>query len=198
MDLALHLIELPVRLRTVVPMTDDELMQFCAANETMRVEREANGEILVMTPAGAKTGKMNLRIGRILDEWTESDGRGVAFDSSTGFTLPDGSMRNPDGAWMLAARWDALSAEDQGRFAPVCPEFIVELRSPSDGIKELRLKMEIWISNGAELAWLIDPIERAVTIYRAGEVPEHLIEPTSVQGTGPVAGFELVMSRIWQ
>jgi len=197
MNLELTDIELPVRLRTEAPMSDLELMRFCAANETLRVEREPNGAILVMTPAGSKTGKINMRIGRLLDEWAEADRRGVAFDSSTGFTLPDGSMRNPDAAWLLAGRWNALSDEDQARFAPVCPDFVIELRSPSDGLKDLNRKMEQWIANGAEVAWLIDPIERAVTIYRLGESPEHLANPTSVQGTRPIAGFELVMSRIW-
>src|SRR5271163_2690574 len=115
MNLELTDIELPVRLRTEAPMSDLELMRFCAANESLRVEREPNGEILVMTPAGSKTGKINMRVSRLLDEWAEADGRGVAFDSSTGFTLPDGSMRNPDAAWLLAGRWNALSDEDQER-----------------------------------------------------------------------------------
>ena len=197
MNLDLKEIELPIRLITEHPMSDEELMRFCAANETLRVEREPNGEILVMTPAGAKTGKMNIRISRLLDEWAEGDGRGVAFDSSTGFTLPDGSMRNPDGAWMLAERWNALSDEDQGRFAPVCPDFVIELRSPSDRLSDLQAKMEQWIANGAEVAWLIDPTEKTAIIYRPGAEPERVVDPSSVQGTGPIAGFELVMSRVW-
>jgi Uma2 family endonuclease len=197
MNFALSEIELPVRLRFDRPMTDDELMRFCAVNDVLRVEREPNGEILVMTPAGSGTGRINIRIGRFLAEWAESDGRGVAFDSSAGFTLPDGSMRNPDAAWMLSHRWNELSDRDQNRFAPICPDFIIELRSPSDKLPELQAKMEQWIANGAEVAWLIDPIEKSVTIYRPGDQPEHLAQPTSVQGTGPIAGFELVMSRIW-
>jgi Uma2 family endonuclease len=198
MNLALSEVELPVRLRFERPMTDDELMRFCAVNDILRVEREPNGEILVMTPTGSGTGRINLRIGRFLDEWTESDGRGVAFDSSAGFTLPDGSMRNPDGSWIQRSRWEALTDAQQSGFAPVCPDFVIELRSPSDKLPAAKAKMEQWIANGAEVAWLIDPIEKAVTIYSPGDQPEHLDHPTSVQGTGPIAGFELVMSRIWE
>jgi len=197
MNLALSEIELPVRLSFERPMTDDQLMRFCAVNDVLRVEREPNGEILVMTPAGSGTGRINIRIGRFLDEWAETDARGVAFDSSAGFTLADGSMRSPDAAWILSRRWDGLSEQDQSRFAPICPDFIIELRSPSDKPPALQVKMEQWIANGAEVAWLIDPIEKAVTIYRPGDQPEHLAHPTSVQGTGPIAGFELVLARIW-
>ena len=195
MNLALNEIELPVRLRFERPMTDDELMRFCAINDVLRVEREPNGEILVMTPANSKTSKMNMRIGRLLDEWAETDGRGVAFDSSGGFTLPDGSMRNPDAAWVEKSKWEALTDSQQSSFAPVCPNFVIELRSPSDKLPPAKSKMEQWIANGAQVAWLIDPIEKAVTIYRPGDQPEHLAHPTSVQGTGPIAGFELVMAR---
>ena len=197
MNLDLKEIELPIRLISERPMTDEELMRFCAANEALHVEREPNGEILVMTAAGANTGRINIRISYYLQAWTEADGRGVAFDSSTGFTLPDGSMRNPDGAWILNSRWQRLSEADQGRFAPICPDFVIELRSPTDKLAELQAKMQMWIANGAEVAWLIDPIDRAVAIYRSGMGPEHLFDPSSVQGTGPIAGFELVLDRVW-
>jgi len=172
-------------------------MRFCAANDAVRVERDANGEILVMTPAGSGTSRMNSRLTRFLDEWAEEDGRGVAFDSNGGFTLPDGSMRAADAAWVLSTRWDALSAKDKARFAPLCPDFVIELRSPSDDLAELQTKMEHWIANGAQLGWLIDPEEKTVHVYRPGDSPEVLHHPSSVQGSGVVAGFELVMGRIW-
>jgi len=197
MNLALNEIELPVRLRFDRPMTDEELMRFCAVNDDLSVEREPNGEILVMTPANSRTSSMNSRINRLLDEWAEADGRGIVTGPDGGYTLPDGSMRAPDAAWVANRRWQALSKEDQGRFAPICPDFVIELRSPSDNLADLQAKMEMWIANGAEVAWLIDPLEKAVTIYRPGEQPEHLAQPTSVQGTGPIAGFELVLARIW-
>ena len=198
MNLALNQFELPIRISQGRPVTDEELMRLCAENNDLRVEREPNGEILVMTPANSRTSKMNLRIGRLLDEWAEADGRGIATGPDGGYTLPDSSMRVPDAAWVSNQRWHALSDKDQGRFAPLCPNFVIELRSPSDKIADLRAKMAQWIANGAEVAWLIDPIEKAVTIYRPGDQPEHLVHPTSVQGTGPIAGFELVMSRIWE
>jgi Uma2 family endonuclease len=198
MNLALNEIELPIRLRTDTPMSDDEFMRFCAANETLRVEREPNGEILVMTPAGWKTSNMNQRIGRILDEWAELDGRGFVTDSNGGYNLPDGSMRAPDAAWVARKKIESLTEEERASFAPVCPDFVIELRSPSDSLSELQTKMDQWIANGAQVAWLIDPIEKSITIYRPNESPEHLTNPTSVQGTGPITGFELVLSRIWE
>jgi len=197
MNLALTESEFPVRLRFESPLSDEDLMRFCAKNDALRVEREPNGEILVMTPANSKTSMMNFRICGLLYAWAEADGRGIGFDSSGGFTLPDTSMRNPDAAWMLKSRWQRTSDDDQSRFAPACPDFILELRSPSDRLPVLQAKMQQWIANGAEVAWLIDPIEKAVTIYRPGQSSEHLVNPTSVQGTGPIAGFELVLSRVW-
>jgi Uma2 family endonuclease len=188
---------LPLRFRPETPLSDDELMRFCAANDTLRVERDANGEILVMTPAGNRTGRKNTAIISALDHWAEEDGRGYAFDSNTGFTLPDGSMRSPDAAWIVAARWDALTERDKDRFSPLCPDFIIELRSPTDSLAELKEKMKQWIANGAQLAWLIDPTEQTVSLYRRDDQQEVLHHPTSVQGNGIMAGFELVMQRIW-
>jgi Uma2 family endonuclease len=179
-------------------MTDDELLRFCAANDGLRVERDANGEILVMTPAGSKTGKKNTDVIIDLGIWNRENDRGIAFESNTGFTLPDGSMLSPDAAWVERRRWEALSDRDQERFAPLCPDFVIELRSPSDNLPELKEKMERWIANGAQLAWLIDPIEQQVSIYRPGQSPEVHHHPTSVQGTGVMAGFELLMARIWE
>jgi len=198
MNLALSQSALPVRLRFARPMSDAELLQFCERNEAVQVERDANGEIIVMSPAGIGSSKMNLRIARLLDEWAESDGRGVTTGPDGGYILPDGSMRSPDAAWTSLRRLKETGMEDETGFASICPDFIIELRSNSDRLAALEAKMEMWIANGAELAWLIDPERKAVAIYRPGESPELLSEPTSVQGTGPVAGFELVTSRIWQ
>jgi len=197
MNLSLTGVPLPLRFKPDTPMSDDELMRFCAANDVLRVERDANGEILVMTPAGSRTGRKNAYLTQVLGAWADQDGRGYAFDSNTGFTLPDGSMRSPDAAWVLAARWDAMSDEDKDRFSPLCPDFIIELRSQSDSLPVLEAKMVKWIANGAQVAWLIDPDRQAVAIYRPGQQPEVHHYPTSVQGDGPVTGFELVMARIW-
>ena len=198
MNFALAEMPLPLRFRPQTPMSDDELMRFCAANDFLRVERDANGEILVMTPAGNNTGRRNAYLIQVLGTWSDIDGRGYAFDSSTGFSLPDGSMRSPDAAWIQAVRWDALGQDDKDRFSPICPDFIIELRSPSDNLAELEAKMERWIANGAQVAWLIDPERQVVAVYRPGGQPEIHHHPTSVQGNGPIAGFELVMARIWE
>jgi hypothetical protein len=126
MNFALAEMPLPLRFRPTAPMSDDELMRFCAANDFLRVERDANGEILVMTPAGSKTSSMNSRITRLLDEWAEADGRGIAFDSNGGFNLPDGSMRSADAAWVELSRWEALTEAEQARYAPLSPDFILD------------------------------------------------------------------------
>jgi len=198
MSFALNEIEPPIRFRPDTPMTDEKFMRFCAANEPMRFERDANGEILVMTPSGSRTSRINSQITHLLTAWAQDDGRGIAFDSNGGFSLPDGSVRAADAAWVGLDRWQALTDTQQSGFAPICPDFVIELRSPSDELPDLQAKMAQWIANGAEVAWLIDPMEKAVTIYRPGDQPELLAHPTSVQGTGPITGFELVMSRIWE
>lgn len=186
----------PVRFRPERPLSDYEFTRFCAENESVRVERDSNGEILVMTPTGGNTGKINLRIGRLFDEWTEADGRGVAFDSSTGFRLPNGAVRSPDLAWVTNETWNALTAEERDGFV-MYPDFVMELSSPSDRLPNVKKKItEEWIANGVKLAWLIDTKERTLTIYRPDEEPEVLYNSSSVQGTGPIAGFELVLSRI--
>jgi Uma2 family endonuclease len=187
----------PFRFRPEKPMSDEDLMRFCAANDIARVEREVDGEILVMSPAGNRTGRRNAAIIRALGVWAEQDGRGYVFDSSTGFTLPDGSMRSPDAAWIEASRWDVLSEADKNRFSPLCPDFVIELRSSSDNLAELEAKMERWIANGAKLAWLIDPERQAVSIYHHADEFEVLHHSTSVQGNGVMAGFELLMTKIW-
>jgi len=179
-------------------MTEQEFLRFCAVNDFVRIEREPNGEILVMSPANGKTSNINSRVCRLLDEWAEDDGRGIAFDSSGRFTLLDGSMRSPDAAWVLRRRWDALTEVQQSGFAPVCPDFVIELRSPSDKPGDVQAKMKMWISNGTEVAWLIDPERRTVELYRPADSVVQMYDPGSVQGTGPVAGFELVMARVWQ
>ncbi len=197
MNLSLVGVSLPLRLKPETPMSDDELLRFCAANDILRVERDANGEVIVMTPTGAASGGRNMDISTDLNIWARANGQGKAFDSSTGFTLPDGSMRSADAAWLLNSRWRALSKEQQRGFAPISPDFIIELRSASDNVQDLKAKMSSWIANGVHLAWLIDPDNQAVTIYRHGREPELLDHPSTVCGEGIMTGFELSMARIW-
>jgi Uma2 family endonuclease len=197
MNLALSELELPFRLRPAVAMSDEQLERFCSDNNPLRIEREPNGELTIMSPTGSESGGLESEVGLELGLWARSDGRGRYFGSSAGFTLPDTSVRAADAHWMSWDRWNALSPRQRKGFARVCPEFVIEVRSDTDRLKPLQKKMRNWIANGVEVAWLIDPERRIVEIYRPGGTPDVLFDPSSVQGEGPVRGFELVMQRIW-
>jgi Uma2 family endonuclease len=146
---------------TDYPMTDDELFVFCAANKELRIERDELGQLLIISPAGGITGNLNFRLTGILFLWVEKNEKlGYGFDSATGFRLADKSMRSPDVSWVKREKWDALKLEEQEKFTPVCPDFVIELRSKSDSLSELKSKKERWIKNGCELGWLIDPIQK--------------------------------------
>jgi Uma2 family endonuclease len=197
-DLLLRSISFPLVLRTPKRLNDDQLLEFCAANELLRIERNPAGELIVMTPAGAKTGNAELYIGRELDLWVERERRGIAFNSNTGFSLPDGSVRSPDAAWLSSEKWRSLSLEQQSKFLPFSPEFVIELRSPSDALSDLEQKMSDWLANGTQLAWLIDLLRKLGVIYRPGQEPETLAQPEFLKGEGPIAGFTLKMQRLWE
>jgi Uma2 family endonuclease len=197
MNVALPEIDQPVRLRFERPMTDEELMRFCAANEMVRVERDANGELILMSPSGSGTGRTNSELIYQLAAWARETNSGATFDSNAGFTLPDGSMRSPDAAWIAWPRWNALSREEQEGFAPICPEFVIELRSPSDSLPELQAKMRLWVANGAQVGWLVDPSRKTVEVYRAGREVAVVEGGSVVEGDGPLAGFVLELGRVW-
>ena len=197
MNFPLSLDMLPARIQLDRPMTDEEFMEFSGRFEAWPMEREPNGDILVMTPVNHRGSRMNGRITTFLCKWSMEDGRGDCTGPDGGYTLPDKSVRAPDGAWCSHERFNKVPRHLQEGYAHVCPEFIIELRSPSDRLKAAKEKMQMWIDNGAEVAWLIDPTTRTVTIYRPNEAPEELLDPTSVQGTGPILGFELVMEEVW-
>ncbi len=197
MNLTLHEIELPLRIRTDDPMTDAEFERFCAANEPTRFELDGNGEIIVMSPNLTEGGGIESDVFLELGIWARGDGRGRAYGSNTGFRLKDTSVRAADAMWVSWVRLNARTEEEKKMFSPLCPEFVIEVRSESDRLKAAREKMEMWIANGAELGWLVDPERKVVEVYRPGESVDVLEDPTSVQGTGPVRGFELVMGRVW-
>lgn len=178
-------------------MTDEELLRFCADNEPMRVERDSNGELIVMSPTGTGGGSIETDVAIELGIWARADGRGRVLGSNTGITLPDNSVRAADAAWVSWTRWNTANPQGHKGFVRLCPEFVVEVRSDSDRLLTLQEKMNLWIANGVDLAWLIDPERKVVEVYRLGEEPEIHQNPTSVQGSGPVRGFELVMSRVW-
>jgi len=198
MNLTFNEQQAPFRIRFEQPISSEEMERFCAQNDPLRIERDSNGELIVMTPTNSEGGGVETDVTLELGNWARTDGRGKAFGATTGFSLPDSSVRAADAAWVSWRRWDALTPKQRKSYAPICPEFVIEIRSESDRLAELQAKMEMWIANGAEVAWLIDPQRKTVEIYRPGDSPEVLHEPSSVQGTGPVAGFELVMTRVWQ
>lgn len=197
MEAMLSGIPLPAWIRLARPMTDEEFVRFSDENKPLKMEREPNGDLLIMTPAGIRTGNRNSRIVRYLDIWADEDGRGLAFDSNTGFTMRDGAIRSPDAAWLSQEKYDSLSPDETERFGQVCPEFIIELVSPSQTASELDPKMRDWISNGVELGWLIDSSERTISIYRPNLETERLVGISRVIGEGPVAGFVLPLDRIF-
>lgn len=197
-QLSLDPIPFPLLIRPDIPMTEDELLRFCRLNKGFDIECDPDGTLYVMTPAGARTSRLNVYLNRELDLWAENDGRGMTFGSDLGVLFPDRSLRAPDAAWTMKSRFEALDKAAQERFLPFCPEFIVELRSPSDRVSRVEAKMERWIANGAELAWLIDPQRRLGMIYRTGQEPETLLQPETLEGEGPVSGFSLKMNRFWE
>jgi len=177
------------------PLTDEEFLALCQQYPDYRIESTAEGDIIIMPPAHPRTGRRNAAITAQLFNWAEQDGRGEAYDSSSGFFLVSGARRSADSAWVSRERLKGL--DDDHAMWHATPEFVIELRSGSDRIKTLRAKMQEWIANGVSLAWLIDPKERTVEIYRPGAEPEVLTEPAEVLGEGPVAGFALKMARVW-
>jgi Uma2 family endonuclease len=187
----------PLRVRTRVPLSDDALYRLCLANPDLRIERTAEGELIVMPPTGAKTSNRNSILTTALGVWTEKDGTGLSFDSNAGFLLPNGAERSPDASWVLNSRWDALTPEQQERFAPLCPDFVVELKSPSDKVVDLHAKMREYAENGARLGWLIDPESRRVWIYQSTREAACLEGPSSVSGDPVLPGFVLDVTRLW-
>ena len=179
------------------PITRAAYRAFCEANPELRIERTANGELIVMPPASARSGCQNAEITMQVLLWAKQDGRGVAFDSSAGFDLPNGSNRSPDASWVRKTRFEALSDEQRFPDLKLCPDFVVELRSSSDRPSVLKAKMEEYIECGAQLGWLIDPIERRVWIYRPGVEVEVLDEPLTIEAGPLMPGFILDLAPIW-
>lgn len=179
-------------------LSDEELFELCVRNPELRIERTAEGDLLVMTPAGGATDYRNTEIVAALLMWAKHDGTGVAFGPSAGFLLPNGAMRSPDAAWVPRSRLAPLSDEAREKFLPLCPDFVVELRSPSDRLADLQAKMEEYRDNGARLGWLIDPQERRIHVYRPPHPVEDLENPSRIAGDPELPGFVLDLTPIWQ
>jgi Uma2 family endonuclease len=180
-----------------IRLTAAQFEHLCRDNRDLRLELTSNGELIVMPPTGSRTGQRNAILTRQLTTWAEKDGTGVAFDSSAGFTLPDGAILSPDASWVRRDKWDALTEEEREGFAPLCPDFVVELRSRGNALKPLQEKMQEYIRNGAQLAWLIDPLQRGVYIYRIGEEVELLSDPATVSADPILREFVLHLAELW-
>jgi len=176
----------------------DAFFALCQANPTLRLERSASGEITVMPPAGFATGHRNIVLATAIQNWAARDGTGIAVDSSAGFQLPNGATRSPDVAWIRRERLANLPASATERFLPLCPDFVVELRSPHDRTATLRAKMAEYLANGAQLGWLIDPGARTVTVYRPGTRPERLQSPERLSGEPELAGLVVELADMWR
>ncbi|HEX8422309.1 MAG TPA: Uma2 family endonuclease, partial [Pyrinomonadaceae bacterium] len=163
----------------------------------LSIELNSEGDLIIMPPTGGMSGVRNATLGARLTIWALENKSGKAFDSSTVFALPNGAKRSPDFAWVRNERWDALSEDEQERFPPLCPDFVVELRSRTDSLKNLREKMEEYVMNGAQLGWLIDPLERKVYVYRPSAPVAELDHPQTVSGEPLLRGLELDLQEIW-
>lgn len=182
-------------LNSVIALTDEQFYQLCQANPDTKLERDAQGRIILIPSTGWETGNRNIKLLTRLEIWTEQDKTGIAFDSSTGFTLPNGSDRSPDAAWVRLARLNALNP-DPDKFLPLAPDFVVELFSASDSLEKVQAKMQEYRENGVRLAWLINPKYRQVEIYRLGQNVEVIDFPASLSGEDVLPGFVLDLAGI--
>jgi Uma2 family endonuclease len=192
----LQTIPLHSPLELTLELTDEQFFQLCTDNRDLRFERTASGGLIIMPPTGSETGRRNSDLNFQLKAWSRQNNLGVVFDSSTGFKLPDGSDISPDAAWVRRDRWDALTPEQKEKFAPICPDFVVELRSTTDSLEKLRAKMKVYVKNGARLGWLLDRKNRKVEISRQGSDVEILDSPATLSGEDVLPGFVLDLSDI--
>jgi Uma2 family endonuclease len=177
--------------------TDDKFVEMVAANQDLRLELSSQGELSIMSPTGGETGDRNLELGGQVWFWNRQNGLGKAFDSSTGFKLPNGATRSPDVSWIKIERWNALTPEQRKRFLPLCPDFVIELVSESDDLADTQAKMREYIANGLRLGWLINPKNKQVEIYRPNQEIEVLQSPANLSGENVLPGFILDLQPIF-
>lgn len=186
-----------LNLEPIIDLTDEQFFALCQQNPVALIERNAHGEVIIMPPTSSSTGARNAEIIIQLGSWAKRDGTGITFDSSSGFRLPNTAIRAPDASWVSKARLELLNAEDKERFYPLCPDFVLKLRSPTDELGTVQKKMQEYIDNGAQLGWLIDPDARQIHIYRPHLSSEILHEPESIIGDPLLPGFTLDLREIW-
>lgn len=188
---------LTISLDSIFELTDEKLFQLCQKNRDLRFERSAQGDITIMAPEGSDTSMRSIEFGADLVIWNRGKKLGVVFGSSGGFILPNGAMRSPDVSWIAKERWEALTPEQQTRFAPICPDFVIELMSPSDSLSLTQAKMQEYQDNGTKLGWLINRKDRQVEIYRIGKSIEILQSPAILSGEDVLPEFVLSLESIW-
>jgi Uma2 family endonuclease len=188
---------LVLRMRPPLDMDDEQFFVFCQQNSDLQIERTAEGDLIIMSPVGGETGDRESELNFQVRLWAKADGTGVAFSPSTGFTLPNCAKRSPDTAWVLRERLTGLRPQQKKRFLPLCPDFVAELRSPSDSLPAAQEKMQEYMGNGARLGWLIDPENRHVYIYRPNAPVERLDDPATVPGDPELPGFVLDAQAIF-
>ncbi len=186
-----------LNLRPTLQLTDEVFEQLCQQNPNLRLERTAQGELIAMSPAGSESGYRNADLLGQLWQWNRQRQLGIVFDSSAGFTLPNGAIRSPDAAWIEQSRWERLTPEQRRKFAPICPDFVLELKSPSDDLASLQAKLQEYIDNGAQLGWLIDPETQQVYVYRPGQTVQTLERPASLAGDPVLPSLVMDFTLIW-
>ncbi|MBD0260925.1 MAG: Uma2 family endonuclease [Cytophagales bacterium] len=179
-------------------LTDEEFFAFCVANKELRIERNSKREILIMPPSGSETGFFNAGLIIEIGVWNRQTGLGIVFDSSAGFTLPNKAVRAADVAWMGKERWEAVPEADRKKFARICPDFVAEIKSPSDSVRALQEKMREWLENGCRLGWLIDPEDRQVYVYTPGQPDPPALPLGKVNGAGVLPGLEIDLNEIFE
>jgi Uma2 family endonuclease len=190
-------VSLPAALELNIDLTDEQFFQLCQNNRDLRFERTATGELIIMPPTGSETGERNADLTYQLRAWSRQNNLGKSFDSSCGFKLPNGAERSPDASWVKMERWNALTQAEKERFAPLCPDFVVELMSPSDSTEKTRAKMREYMDNGARLGWLINRQQQQVEIYRPNREVEILPSPQTLSAEDVLPGFVLDLAEIW-
>jgi Uma2 family endonuclease len=191
------IVSLPIKVPSSLKVTDEQFLQLAKANPDLRLERTAEGALIVMPPTGSEGGSYNAELSADFVMWNRQTRLGKVFDSSTGFKLPNGATRAPDTAWVAQPRWEALHPEQRKGFAPLCPDFVLELASETDDIEDLRAKMQEYLDNGSRLGWLIDPKTQQVEIYRPAQPAEVLLSPEKLSGEDVLPGFVLNLHTIF-
>jgi Uma2 family endonuclease len=193
MDTAIHL---PPVLKLKLDLTDEQFFQLCQRHPDLKFEHTAEGELIIMSPIGGETGDRNSELNFQIRAWNRQTKMGKVFDSSTGFKLPNGATRSPDTAWVSVEQWDALTLDERETFLPLCPDFVVELMSPSDSVEKVREKMREYQDNGAKLGWLINRKAQHVEIYRPNQPVEVLSSPRTLSGEDILPGLTLDLAGI--